>query len=116
MLLSETFQPTTVAPDQFMTAMDLYLYYDWENTLWYKRPDWFAVVGVPRLHPQSDFRYSYVPWHEGVPPLIVDLEQPRRGRTLLDRAARGHRLDDRRFNRGGGNRALGFAANVDPVP
>lgn len=71
MLLSETFQPTTVAPDQFMTAMDLYLYYDWKNTLWYKRPDWFAVVGVPRLHPQSGFRYSYVTWEEGVPPLIV---------------------------------------------
>jgi hypothetical protein len=30
--------------------------------LWHKRPDWFAVVGVPRLYEERDLRLSYVLW------------------------------------------------------
>jgi len=30
-----------------------HLYYDVRHPLWYKRPDWFAVVNVPRLYERS---------------------------------------------------------------
>ncbi|MGH9752483.1 MAG: Uma2 family endonuclease [Blastocatellia bacterium] len=70
-LLSETFQPATVPSDQVFTAMDLYIYYDSEHPLWQKRPDWFAVLGVPRLYDGRDLRMSYVVWQEGVAPLII---------------------------------------------
>ncbi len=70
-LLSETFHPTTAPPDEVFTAIDLNLYYDWRNPRWYKRPDWFAVIGVPSLYDGHDLRYSYVIWQEEVAPLIV---------------------------------------------
>jgi Uma2 family endonuclease len=70
-LLSETFYPTTVAPDQFFTAMDLNLYYDAQHPLLYKRPDWFAAIGVPRFYKGRDLRMSYVVWQEGVAPLLI---------------------------------------------
>ncbi len=70
-LLSETFKPTTVPPDQVFTAMDLYIYYDSKHPLWQKRPDWFAVLGVPSLYEGRDLRMSYVVWQEGVAPLII---------------------------------------------
>jgi Uma2 family endonuclease len=38
---------------------------------WYKRPDWFGVVGVPRLYDEFDMRLSYVVWQEGVNPFVV---------------------------------------------
>src|SRR5207249_463385 len=63
-LLSETFQPGNVPEDQFLTAIDLYLYYDVKNPGWHKRPDWFAVIGVPRLYDNRDLRLSYVIWQE----------------------------------------------------
>lgn len=44
-LLSRTFRPPGYASQQIFTASDLNLYYDLQNTGWYKRPDWFAVVG-----------------------------------------------------------------------
>jgi len=44
-LLSQTFRPPH-PPEQVFVASDLNLYYDPLNTGWYKRPDWFAVVGV----------------------------------------------------------------------
>jgi Uma2 family endonuclease len=47
------------------------LYYDVRHALWYKRPDWFGVVGVPRLYDQVDMRLSYVVWQEGVNPFVV---------------------------------------------
>lgn len=47
-LLSFTCCPPTYAPEQVFTASDLNLYYDPRHTNWYKRPDWFVVVGVPR--------------------------------------------------------------------
>lgn len=38
---------------------------------WYKRPDWFAVVGVPRLYEENALRLSYVMWQELVSPFVV---------------------------------------------
>lgn len=35
-----------------------------------RRPDWFAVVGVPRLYENHDLRLSYVVWQEGVDPFV----------------------------------------------
>jgi Uma2 family endonuclease len=70
-LLNETFLPPTVAPDEFFAAADLNLYYDVRHTTWYKRPDWFAVLGVPRLFQGRESRLSYVVWQEGADPLIV---------------------------------------------
>ena len=47
------------------------LYYDVDHPLWHKRPDWFAVVGVPRLYEGQDLRLSYVVWQERVNPFVV---------------------------------------------
>jgi Uma2 family endonuclease len=70
-LLSATLQLTNVAPDQVFSASDLNLYYDQNHPTWYKRPDWFAVVGVSRLYAGQDLRLSYVIWDEQVSPVIV---------------------------------------------
>jgi Uma2 family endonuclease len=70
-LLTETFQPANYSPEQILCAMDMHLYYDATHTKWSKRPDWFAVVGVPTLYRGEDLRYSYVVWDEGANPLIV---------------------------------------------
>ena len=70
-LLRETFQPRNWNSDEVFNAMDLNLYYDVTHPNWYKRPDWFAVVGVPRLYEGRDLRLSYVRWQERVDPLIV---------------------------------------------
>lgn len=47
------------------------LYYDVKHPLWYKRPDWFLVVGVPRLYAGKDLRNSYVIWQEGEHPYVI---------------------------------------------
>jgi len=70
-LLSQTFRPPQFAAEQIFVASDLNLYYDPQNTGWYKRPDWFAVVGVSRLYQGQDLRLSYVSWQEGVRPVVV---------------------------------------------
>jgi len=70
-LLTETFQPDTVPPEQVFTCSDMNLYYDVEHTLYNKRPDWFAVVGVSRLYEERDMRRSYVLWQEEVKPLVI---------------------------------------------
>ena len=59
-LLSATFHLTNYSSAQVFTVGDMSLYYDPRHTNWYKRPDWFAVVGVPRLYEQRDMRLSYV--------------------------------------------------------
>jgi Uma2 family endonuclease len=48
-LLSRTLRLTDYSRDNCFTASDLNLYYDVKHPLWYKRPDWFLVVDVPRL-------------------------------------------------------------------
>ncbi|MGB3236982.1 MAG: Uma2 family endonuclease [Geitlerinemataceae cyanobacterium] len=70
-LLSLTFVPPEVPPSQLYTASDLNFYYDVRHPQWYKRPDWFAVVGVSRLYDEVDLRLSYVVWQEGVNPFVV---------------------------------------------
>ncbi|MDJ0707666.1 MAG: Uma2 family endonuclease [Leptolyngbyaceae cyanobacterium MO_188.B28] len=70
-LLSATFRLKDYVADQIFTASDLNLYYDVRHQLWYKRPDWFGVVGVPRLYQGKDMRLSYVMWQEGVSPFVV---------------------------------------------
>jgi Uma2 family endonuclease len=73
-LLRETCQP---AVDEFFVGADLNLYYDVRQTNWYKRPDWFLVLGVPASASQTDLRLSYVMWREGVAPfLMVELLSP----------------------------------------
>jgi Uma2 family endonuclease len=70
-LLLLTFQPPNWQPEQVFSAADLNLYYDVNHPLWYKRPDWFGAVGVPRLYDGKDMRLSYVIWQEKVTPLII---------------------------------------------
>ena len=76
-LLEEVFQPSTYPSERVFSAMDLNIYYDETNTRRYKRPDWFGVVGVPRLYGGSELRMSYVIWQERVNPfIIVELLSP----------------------------------------
>jgi Uma2 family endonuclease len=69
--LSQTCQPETYRADRLFTGRDINLYYDEDRLNWYKRPDWFVVVGVPRLYEQQDLRASYVMWQEEVRPLVI---------------------------------------------
>ncbi|MFM7437119.1 MAG: Uma2 family endonuclease, partial [Snowella sp.] len=76
-LLSETFVPPNYPSNQVFVACDLNLYYTLDHTLWYKRPDWFAVVGVERFYRKNEPRLSYVIWQEKVPPFVlVELLSP----------------------------------------
>ena len=76
-LLDDTFDSPIVPLDEVFTASDLNLYYDARHPRWYKRPDWFLVLGVPLGTQQSDLRLSYVTWQEGVDPfLVVELLSP----------------------------------------
>ncbi|MGL5062058.1 MAG: Uma2 family endonuclease [Microcoleus sp.] len=76
-LLSLAFRPPNYSPSQIFSAGDMNLYYDVRHPLWYKRPDWFGVVGVSRLYEEIDMRLSYVTWQEGVNPfVIVELLSP----------------------------------------
>ncbi|MBD2385148.1 Uma2 family endonuclease [Cylindrospermum sp. FACHB-282] len=70
-LLTDTFCPSNYPTDQIFTVSDMNLYYDSRHPLWYKRPDWFAVLGVPYLYENRDLRLSYVVWQESVNPYIV---------------------------------------------
>ncbi len=53
-LLRDTFHPPNYRPDEVFVASDLNLYYDTRHYEWYKRPDWFAVVGNSRLYEDRD--------------------------------------------------------------
>ena len=76
-LLSETFRPDPALVKDYMTATDLNLYYDPANILWYKRPDWFAVLGVAQAQEVEKLRWSYVIWQEEIAPyLLVELLSP----------------------------------------
>jgi Uma2 family endonuclease len=70
-LLSRTCQSPQVSPQQMFAGTDLNLYYDVRHVRWYKRPDWFLAIGVPRLYDETDLRLSYVIWQEGIAPLVV---------------------------------------------
>lgn len=74
-LLSETFQPATYPSECVFSASELNIYYDSQNGSYYKRPDWFGVVDVPRLVDAG--RLSYVRWQERHSPnIIVELLSP----------------------------------------
>ena len=70
-LLSLTFCPPHYPASRVFSASDMNLYYDVRHAQWYKRPDWFGVVGVPRLYDEVDMRLSYVVWQEGINPFVV---------------------------------------------
>jgi Uma2 family endonuclease len=71
LLLFLTFLPANWNPELVYSAADLNLYYDLQHTQWYKRPDWFGVVGVPKLYQNRDLRLSYVTWQEKSNPFVV---------------------------------------------
>lgn len=76
-LLRETCQPSTYPTEQVFIGTDLNVYYDSRHPGWHKRPDWFLVLGVERAKRQSDLRWSYVVWQEGIFPfLVVELLSP----------------------------------------
>lgn len=70
-LLRETCRPVGYGPDQMLIATDLNLYYDVDHPRWYKRPDWFLVLGKAAASSQAGLRLSYVIWQEGVAPFLV---------------------------------------------
>ncbi|MFK0732570.1 MAG: Uma2 family endonuclease [Gloeotrichia echinulata GP01] len=76
-LLRETCKPPNYPMGEMFIGTDLNLYYDGRNRLWYKRPDWFLVLGVSRAQQQTDMRLSYVVWQEAIAPfLVVELLSP----------------------------------------
>jgi Uma2 family endonuclease len=88
-LLRETFVPPDFPKDEVFIAADLNVYYDPKHTQWYKRPDWFAVLGVSRLYQGRDLRLSYVIWQEGVDPsVVVELISPGTEREDLGESLR----------------------------
>ncbi len=71
-LLRETFRPPNYSFEEVYVASNLNLYYDVRHHQWHKRPDWFAVLGVPPFYgAKRDMRYSYVIWQEKVAPFIA---------------------------------------------
>jgi len=76
-LLRETCRPPHYSPKNIFVGTDINLYYDGRHPLWYKRPDWFLVVGVAAAQRQEDMRLSYVIWQETITPfLVVELLSP----------------------------------------
>ncbi|NER51226.1 MAG: Uma2 family endonuclease [Symploca sp. SIO1A3] len=69
-LLRRTLQLSGYTRENYFTASDLNLYYDVNHPLWYKRPDWFLAIDVPRLYDGKDLRRSYVMWQEGKSPYV----------------------------------------------
>jgi Uma2 family endonuclease len=70
-LLDNTCHPPNYPLEQIFSATDFNIYYDLHHLNWYKRPDWFLVIGVPRLHKPNELRSSYVIWQEKISPLVV---------------------------------------------
>jgi len=89
-LLRETCHPPGYSASEIFIAADLNLYYDVRHSQWYKRPDWFLVLGQSPASSQAGLRLSYVIWQEGVTPfLVVELLSPGTeaedlGQTLRD--------------------------------
>jgi Uma2 family endonuclease len=70
-LLRETCQPPTYPANEIFIGTDLNLYYSGSHPQWYKRPDWFLVLGVTVADRVEDLRWSYVTWQEEVNPFLV---------------------------------------------
>ncbi|WP_239121453.1 MULTISPECIES: Uma2 family endonuclease [Spirulina sp. CCY15215] len=76
-LLKKTCQSPHYSQDDYFLASDLNLYYDRRHPKWYKRPDWFLVLGARRSRNQQQLRLSYVIWEEQINPfLVVELSSP----------------------------------------
>jgi Uma2 family endonuclease len=76
-LLRETCELPQHSPQNLFIGTDINLYYDGRHPLWYKRPDWFLVVGVSAAQQQREMRLSYVIWQETVAPfLVIELLSP----------------------------------------
>ena len=76
-LLTQTCQSPHYPREDYFIAKDLNLYYDRQQTQWYKRPDWFLVLGARRSTNLQELRLSYVIWQEEVSPfLVVELASP----------------------------------------
>jgi Uma2 family endonuclease len=99
-LLSATLKLSTYTEDEVFSVGDMNLYYDVDHPRWYKRPDWFAVVGVPRLYEGRDMRLSYVVWQERANPFVaVELLSPGTekedlGQTIRDEGDSTHSESD----------------------
>ncbi len=88
-LLLETFHPPHYQPDRYFVASDLNVYYTLDHPMWHKRPDWFAVLGAPRLYDGHDMRLSYVIWQEvAAPYVVVELPSPGTEREDLGQTER----------------------------
>lgn len=70
-LLSATVRIRGQGSGKIFTGTDMNVYYDIRHPLWHKRPDWFLVLGVPRLYADTDLRMSYVVWQERVSPMVI---------------------------------------------
>lgn len=70
-LLGRSLALTDYTRDEWFAGSDLNLYYDVRHPLWYKRPDWFLAVGVPRLYERRELRRSYVVWQERQNPRVA---------------------------------------------
>ena len=70
-VLDETLSLPQYPADQVFYAFDLNLYYDPNQTGWYKRPDWFLCLGVSSLYKGLVKRSSYVMWEEKIAPTVV---------------------------------------------
>jgi Uma2 family endonuclease len=76
-ILRDGFKPTNYNLAEIFIGADINIYYDIHHLQWYKRPDWFAAVGVSRLYEGHDLRLSYVIWQELVSPFVmVELLSP----------------------------------------
>lgn len=88
--LEYTFRPANYPIELVFVASDLNLYFDVRHTQWYKRPDWFGVVGVDRLYQKQELRKSYVIWQEEVSPfVVVELVSPGTENEDLGQTVRG---------------------------
>jgi Uma2 family endonuclease len=70
-LLARTLRLLAHLVGRVFHVADMNLYYDPDHLSWYKRPDWFLAIGVPRLYGGSKARWSYVLWDEKVPPTLT---------------------------------------------
>jgi Uma2 family endonuclease len=84
-LLSET---CLLNVEDFFIGIDMNLYYDIQHTGWYKRPDWFLVLGTSDSQFQSELRLNYLVWQESLAPFLMlellspDTEAEDLGQTL----------------------------------
>lgn len=92
-LLTETCQPKSYLPENMFLASGLKLYYNPTQNEWYKRPDWYMVLGRKRVTQQENLRHYYVKWEENVSPfLVIELLSPDTASEDLAKNLRGLRL------------------------